>query len=77
MNVSSIAQRLTVQMVSQAALQNANNDGDGKTGAAALNDGDAAAHAAARHVIAKTTAAAGPTAAPAGVATPNKVDVKA
>jgi hypothetical protein len=39
--------------VSAAVLQRATDDGDGRTGAAALNDGDAAAHAAAQQV--KTT----------------------
>jgi hypothetical protein len=31
-------------------LQRANDDGDGKTGVTALNDGDAAAHAAAQQI---------------------------
>ena len=73
MNVSAVGQHLTPQMVTQAAVQSAASDGDGKTGAAALNDGDAAAHAAARHVVAPKAAAA----APAAPATPGKVDVKA
>ncbi|MHB1568081.1 MAG: hypothetical protein ACYCXW_08870 [Solirubrobacteraceae bacterium] len=40
-------QQLQPQQVTAAALQNASNDGDGRTGVAALNDGDAAAQAAA------------------------------
>lgn len=62
MDVSSVA-RLTPQMVSATIRSAADNDGDGKTGAAALNDGDAAAHAAARQV--KATAAQPAHAAPA------------
>jgi hypothetical protein len=37
---------LTTQSVSAAVLKRATSDGDGKTGAAALNDGDAASQAA-------------------------------
>lgn len=37
---------VTASEVSTAIVQRANGDGDGKTGTAALNDGDAAAHAA-------------------------------
>jgi hypothetical protein len=40
--------RVSPAQVSAAVLQRADGDGDGKTGAAALNDGDAAAHAAAQ-----------------------------
>jgi hypothetical protein len=42
--------RVSPSQVSAAALQRANGDGDGKTGAAALNDGDTAARAAAKSV---------------------------
>ena len=38
---------LAPAQVSEMALQRAEDDGDGKTGAAALNDGDMAAQAAA------------------------------
>jgi hypothetical protein len=48
MNVSSATASVTPQMVPAAARKAADNDGDGKTGAAALNDGDAAAQAARR-----------------------------
>ena len=41
MNVSATS-HLTTQMVTAAALRAAADDGDGRTGAAALNDGDAA-----------------------------------
>jgi hypothetical protein len=41
-----IAAPLTTQSVSAAVLKRATSDGDGKTGAAALNDGDAASQAA-------------------------------
>jgi hypothetical protein len=44
------AARVSPSQVSAAVLQRANGDGDGRTGAAALNDGDAAAHAAAQQV---------------------------
>src|ERR1700745_3077409 len=40
--------RVSPAQVSAAVLQRADGDGDGKTGAAALNDGDAAAQAAAK-----------------------------
>jgi hypothetical protein len=40
--------RIAPSQVSAAVLQRATGDGDGRTGAAALNDGDAAALAAAR-----------------------------
>ena len=48
--VAAIAARVTPSAVSAAVLQRANGDGDGRTGAAALNDGDAAARAAAQQV---------------------------
>jgi hypothetical protein len=56
-------------MVTQSATRTASSDGDGRTGAAALNDGDAAARAAAHHLVASQPAR--PAAAPHGV------DVKA
>jgi len=56
MNISSVSHipavstppPLTTTNVSAAALKAATGDGDGRTGAAALNDGDAAAQSA-RH----------------------------
>jgi hypothetical protein len=42
---------LTPANVSGAALKAASGDGDGRTGTAALNDGDAAAQAARRGAI--------------------------
>jgi hypothetical protein len=42
--------RVSPSQVSAGALQRADSDGDGKTGAAALNDGDSAAQAAAQQV---------------------------
>jgi len=48
--VGSASTQITPQSVSAAARQRADNDGDGKTGVAALNDGDAAARAAAQQV---------------------------
>ena len=56
MNVSSvaihagIASRVTPQEVSPAVLKQATGDGDGRTGIAALNDGDSAAQKAALQV---------------------------
>ena len=49
-----IAAPLTTSSVSAAVLKRATSDGDGKTGAAALNDGDAASQAA--RVAAKASA---------------------
>jgi hypothetical protein len=43
--------QLTAANVSRAALKAAAGDGDGRTGTAALNDGDAAAQAARRGAI--------------------------
>ena len=43
--------RLTTSNVSAAALKAATGDGDGRTGAAALNDGDVAAQSAHRSAI--------------------------
>jgi hypothetical protein len=77
MNVSSVTARLTPQMVTQAAVQAAGGDGDGLTGAAALNDGDAAAHAAAtQRVVPATPAPAAAAAAAPAVTARGSVDVK-
>ena len=46
--VAAAPPRLTSANVSAAALKAANGDGDGRTGTAALNDGDAAAQSARR-----------------------------
>ncbi|MGZ6624755.1 MAG: hypothetical protein ACXVE8_04090 [Solirubrobacteraceae bacterium] len=43
--------RLSTSNVSAAALKAATSDGDGRTGAAALNDGDAAAQRARRGAV--------------------------
>jgi len=43
--------RLTAANVSAAALKAASGDGDGRTGTAALNDGDAAAQTARRTAV--------------------------
>lgn len=43
--------QLTPANVSGAALKAATGDGDGRTGSAALNDGDAAAQAARRGAV--------------------------
>ncbi|MGO9958232.1 MAG: hypothetical protein ACLP50_20070 [Solirubrobacteraceae bacterium] len=43
--------RITAANVPPAALKRANGDGDGKTGTAALNDGDAASQAARRQAV--------------------------
>jgi hypothetical protein len=59
MNISSVSHtppattpaRLSPSNVSAAALKAAAGDGDGRTGAAALNDGDAAAQKARRGAI--------------------------
>ncbi len=59
MNISSVSHiqavttpaRLTTANVSAAALKAATGDGDGRTGGAALNDGDAAAQSARRGAI--------------------------
>jgi hypothetical protein len=48
--VGSAAHQIQPQQVSAAALKAANGDGDGRTGVAALNDGDAAATRAAQQV---------------------------
>ena len=52
MNISAVSStsRIQPQQVSAAVLKSAEGDGDGRTGAAALNDGDAAAQKAARSV---------------------------
>lgn len=59
MNITSVSHlpvaatpaRLTPGQVSTAALNAATNDGDGRTGAAALNDGDAASQSARRGAV--------------------------
>ncbi len=48
--ISAASHQIQTQQVSAAALKAAVGDGDGRTGAAALNDGDAAAQAAARQI---------------------------
>ena len=48
--VAATQSRISASQVSAAALKRATDDGDGKTGAAALNDGDSAAQAAAQQV---------------------------
>ena len=47
--------RISASQVSAAALKRATGDGDGRTGAAALNDGDSAAQAAAQQVRSSRT----------------------
>jgi hypothetical protein len=47
--VSSASAQIQTQQVSAATLQKAQGDGDGRTGVAALNDGDQAAQQAALH----------------------------
>ncbi len=49
--VTAAPTQLTPTNVSAAALKAASGDGDGRTGAAALNDGDAASTAARRQAI--------------------------
>jgi hypothetical protein len=76
MSISAVTHGITPQQVSSTIRKAADGDGDGKTGAAALNDGDAAARAAAKQVVQSTVSA--PTGA-AGTAHPVKdghVDVK-
>jgi hypothetical protein len=59
MNISTVSHTLavtstpalTTSNVSAAALNAATGDGDGRTGSAALNDGDAAAQSARRGAI--------------------------
>ena len=74
--------QITPQQVTSAALKAADNDGDGRRGAAALNDGDAAARQAARTVATRAQSSATPaqsSATPArSSATPARsVDIKA
>jgi hypothetical protein len=45
-----VSHQITAQQVTASALKRAQTDGDGRTGTAALNDGDAAASAAAKTV---------------------------
>jgi hypothetical protein len=49
-SVSSAAHQIQPQQVTAAALKAAQGDGDGRSGVAALNDGDAAARRAALQV---------------------------
>ncbi len=49
--VAAAPRKLTPANVPAAALKAANGDGDGRTGTAALNDGDAAARAASRQAV--------------------------
>jgi hypothetical protein len=65
---------ITPSQVSASIRRAADDDGDGKTGAAALNDGDASAHAAAHQVAQQTSAPAAPTAA--SPVKGSRVDVK-
>jgi hypothetical protein len=74
MNVSATSAHLTTAMVGTRLASAAAGDGDGLTGAAALNDGDAAAQAAARSV---KHAAPVPAAAPTPPARPSALDVRA
>jgi hypothetical protein len=72
MNISPASSvHLTPSAVGPSLTKAAAGDGDGLTGAAALNDGDAAAQAAARSVR-HTTSAPAPTPAPVR---PGSVDV--
>jgi hypothetical protein len=48
--ISSANSQIKTTQVSAAVLRKAEGDGDGRRGAAALNDNDAAAHSAARYV---------------------------
>lgn len=52
MSISAVggSTQIQPQQVSAAAVKAATSDGDGRQGVAALNDGDAAAQAAARQV---------------------------
>ncbi|MGA9856511.1 MAG: hypothetical protein WBQ18_01545 [Solirubrobacteraceae bacterium] len=45
------ARQLTASNVTATALKTANNDGDGRTGTAALNDGDSASQSARRGAV--------------------------
>jgi hypothetical protein len=48
---SSVPSQIQTNQVSAAALRAATSDGDGRTGVAALNDGDSAAQQAARGTV--------------------------
>jgi hypothetical protein len=52
MSISAVSapSQIQPQQVSAAVLKSANGDGDGRSGVAALNDGDAAAQKAAQSV---------------------------
>jgi hypothetical protein len=49
--IAAVQAQLTAAQVSGALLKAAAGDGDGRTGTAALNDGDAAAQAARRGAV--------------------------
>lgn len=72
MSISAVTHAVSPQQVSASIRRAADDDGDGKTGAAALNDGDAAAKAAARQAAQATPAPS------VAAATPSKghIDVK-
>jgi hypothetical protein len=78
MNISA-ASRLTTQMVPTSARRAADGDGDGLTGVAALNDGDAASTKARAAASASppAQAPAAPAARTAGTAGAHHVDVRA
>jgi len=50
-SMAAVVAQLTPANVSGAALKAATGDGDGRTGSAALNDGDAAAQVARRGAV--------------------------
>jgi hypothetical protein len=50
-SAASATTRITAANVPPAALKRADGDGDGRTGTAALNDGDAASQAARRQAV--------------------------
>jgi hypothetical protein len=60
MSIAPVTQRIMPQQVSAAIRHAADGDGDGRTGAAAINDGDAAAIAAAAQQGGHHAAAAAP-----------------
>jgi hypothetical protein len=77
MSVKGVTQSpITPTQVSAPIRRAADDDGDGKTGAAALNDGDASAHAAARQVAQQQTAAPSTTAPGRSPVAGGRLDVK-
>lgn len=52
--IGSTSHQITVQQVTPATVKRADGDGDGRTGVAALNDGDQAAQQAALQVRGST-----------------------